>query len=320
VSRKPIVVPFHLKCENQLLRSVVKLMDKTKQFILVQTKTLNVWRRGDERAPHKPLLMLLALARITQGQDRLIPFSEIEQTLGRLLIDFGPPRKSVHPEYPFWRLQHDELWEVPDSDSLVRRRGNSDPLKSEVKEKDIHGGFPKHVYDAFLADRKLLERVARALLDAHFPTSLHDDILNEIRLSLTATVDRQRDSKFRLEVIRAYEHRCAICNYDLKIGTSNLALEAAHIKWHQAGGPDEVTNGLALCAIHHKALDRGAIGLTDDLTVLISSELHGQNWIAEWFESFKGKRVRRPIRSEWYPKPEFIRWHSEQVFRKPARD
>jgi putative restriction endonuclease len=26
----------------------------------------------------------------------------------------------------------------------------------------------------------------------------------------------------------------------------NVALEAAHIKWHQAGGPDEESNGLAL--------------------------------------------------------------------------
>lgn len=296
------------------------VIENTKEFILTQVKNLNVWRRADERAPHKPLLILLSLARVAQGRERLGLFSDFEQPLSRLLRDFGPPRKSVHVEYPFWRLQHDKLWEVPSSAALTRRQGNTDPLKSELKGKKIKGGFPKPIYDAFLSDRRFLESVAQALLDAHFPASLHDDILNEVGLSLSTNLNRQRDSKFRVEVIRAYEHRCAICNYDLKIGTSNLALEAAHIKWHQAGGPDEVPNGLAMCAIHHKALDRGAIGLTDELTILVSSEVHGQNWSMEWFESFKGKRARRPIRSEWYPKVEYIRWHTEQVFRKPARD
>ena len=37
-----------------------------------------------------------------------------------------------------------------------------------------------------------------------------------------------------------------------------LGIEAAHIKWHQAGGPDTEDNGLALCTLHHKRFDRGA--------------------------------------------------------------
>src|SRR4051812_17295332 len=63
---------------------------------------LNVWKRGDIRAPHKPLLVLLALGRLQAGSDRLLPFEEIEQPLSRLLEDFGPPRKSPHPELPFF--------------------------------------------------------------------------------------------------------------------------------------------------------------------------------------------------------------------------
>ncbi|MDI8841686.1 ACP phosphodiesterase, partial [Salmonella enterica subsp. enterica serovar Anatum] len=42
-----------------------------------------------------------------------------------------------------------------------------------------------------------------------------------------------------------------------------IALEAAHIRWKQHHGPCEVPNGLALCAIHHKAFDRGSIGLDE---------------------------------------------------------
>jgi putative restriction endonuclease len=106
----------------------------------------------------------------------------------------------------------------------------------------------------------------------------------------------------------------------MKIGASDFALDAAHIKWHQVGGPDIVDNGLALCSIHHKALDRGVIGITEDQTIVISVELHGNSWGKEWFEEFKGKPLRRPTRVEWYPKIEYLKWHFDQVFRPPAKD
>jgi len=101
---------------------------------------------------------------------------------------------------------------------------------------------------------------------------------------------------------------------------ADLGLEAAHIKWVQAGGPDEIRNGLALCAIHHKAFDRGAIGLSPDLSVMVSAALHGQSWIVEWFHSFKGKKLREPYSSRVLPRQEYIDWHRKEVFRSPARD
>jgi predicted restriction endonuclease len=42
------------------------------------------------------------------------------------------------------------------------------------------------------------------------------------------------------------ERRCAICGYDTKVGQWDLALDAAHIQWHQAAGPSILQNGLAL--------------------------------------------------------------------------
>ncbi len=70
---------------------------------LVQDLTnVTVWKRGSQRAPHKPLLLHLALARVQRGEERLASFEEeIEPRLERLLREFGPPRQSFHPEYPF---------------------------------------------------------------------------------------------------------------------------------------------------------------------------------------------------------------------------
>jgi putative restriction endonuclease len=55
------------------------LFTLTKTDVLVQKfRDLNVWRRGDERAPHKPLLALYALAQIQAGAERLIPFDQLD--------------------------------------------------------------------------------------------------------------------------------------------------------------------------------------------------------------------------------------------------
>ena len=280
---------------------------------------LKVWRRGSERAPHKPLLLLLSLSRIASGQPRLTSFSELEEPLTRLLRDYGPPRKSAHPEYPFWRLQQDGLWEVVSAEPMRRRVSNNDPPRTELRAKNAAGGFTEDVYDQLRKRPELIADLAKQLLDANFPSSIHEDILEEIGLSVEAEIG-PRDPRFRAEVIRAYEHRCAVCKFDLKIGGSDFGLEAAHIKWHQAGGPDDVTNGIALCVIHHKALDRGVIGLNEDLTIIISADLHGQSWAKEWFEAFKGKVISAPTRAEWYPKVVYIRWHFEQVFRRPPKE
>ena len=89
----------------------------------------------------------------------------------------------------------------------------------------------------------------------------------------------KRDPKFRRTVLTAYERRCAICDFDVRLDDDLLGLDAAHIKWHAAGGPDRVPNGLALCKLHHHALDRGAIGLNPaanlGFTLLVSQELSG---------------------------------------------
>ena len=67
--------------------------------ILARFRELNVWRRGEERAPHKPLLVLLALAKLQAGAPRLTPFDEVENPLSQLLEDFGPRGDLFTPSY-----------------------------------------------------------------------------------------------------------------------------------------------------------------------------------------------------------------------------
>lgn len=43
--------------------------------------SINIWKKGDQRAPHKPLLLLLALGKVQQGT-QWIAYSEVKDKLG----------------------------------------------------------------------------------------------------------------------------------------------------------------------------------------------------------------------------------------------
>ena len=130
-----------------------------------------------------------------------------------------------------------------------------------------------------------------------------------------------RDPRFRHRVLRAYERRCAVCGFDLRVEDQLLGLEAAHIKWHAAGGPDTVANGLALCSLHHKALDVGALGLDagdDGVVVRVSSEVNGRRTAVAQLLAFSGAPLRPPRGAAHAPSPEYVAWHGREVFRTPA--
>ncbi len=94
---------------------------------------------------------------------------------------------------------------------------------------------------------------------------------NEIERSYAMRMARQRvhQPKFRAEVLLAYKTQCSICR--LKHGS---LLDAAHIiPDSDPRGSAIVTNGLALCKIHHTAYDKKIIGISPDYVVKVNPEI-----------------------------------------------
>src|SRR5262245_6899680 len=197
----------------------------------------SIWKQGDQRAPHKSLLVLYALGRWQRGQAD-VPFRQAEPDLTALLREFGPPRKSDHPEQPFWRLQRDGVWVVDAPSSLPRKTGDTIPRVGSLRAPGVCGAFSPEVQAALREEPALAGQIAVRILDEHFPESLHQDILNAVGLALVMDrTYRKRDARFRQRILTAYEYRCAVCGFDVRLGTVSIAIDAAHIRWHQAGGP-----------------------------------------------------------------------------------
>jgi putative restriction endonuclease len=299
-------------------------MNRTRQTtdaqILEPFAAIRTWERRDQRAPHKILLLLMALAQLQRREGRWLSYAEVEPKLKQLLADFGPPRQTARPEYPFWRLQHDGIWEIPEADRLEKDLTASGDVKVRaLRTHGAKGGFTEALVAVLRRRPPLVNRIAALLLENNFPSSLHQQILDAVDFPWVTGQRSRRDPGFRTEILRIYEHRCAVCGYDARLGSSDLGLEAAHIKWHAAGGPDTPDNGLALCPFHHLALDRGALSLDDELTVLISKDVHGQNHLEDLLLRYAGKLIRRPQQGEPSPNSLYLQWHRREVFWAPAR-
>ena len=78
---------------------------------------ITIWRKGEQRAPHKPLLLLYVLSQYQRGHARMFDYaSEIRDELHSLLERFGPQRRQYRPDMPFWRLKGDGFWELHNSE------------------------------------------------------------------------------------------------------------------------------------------------------------------------------------------------------------
>jgi putative restriction endonuclease len=286
---------------------------------------LNTWKRGDQRAVHKPLLTLMLIARATSSAPHRVYFTEIADTFTQLLKEFGPSRKHYHPEFPFWHLQNDGFWAVENTHHFPLKSRRCSPTKRVLLENDAAGMVPADLWDTLKHSPSLRQELTQQLLDAFWPSTLHTAIRQAIGLPqptddiITTNRRATRLPRFREEILRAYQRRCAVCGYDGRLADVSLGLEAAHVKWHAYQGPDQVDNGVALCSFHHVALDAGALGLSDDLHILVSCDVNGQSMIEELLYRFAGRRLLLPQSSYPPPARDYVAWHRQEVFHAPAR-
>lgn len=306
----------------------------TETQVLQAFERIRVWQQGDRRAPHKPLLILLALGRLQRGEPPVVEFSQIDKPLKDLIDQFGPSGSGKNRNLPFWHLGTDDdgrIWRLSGPAMVINRPRGTSPNLGELRRHHIEGGFAPEVLAAFQRDRSLMQEVAHRILDAHFPATIHADILEAVGLSMlnppkartqTEEYRRQtRDPTFRDRVLRSYGYRCCVCGYDLRLGQQTIGLEAAHIKWFQAGGPDIEKNGLALCALHHKIFDLGAFTVEPKgYRVIFSQLVSGHDQTGRALLARQGAEILHPQSDDYLPGDDFLLWHQEQVFKKPARN
>lgn len=298
----------------------------TRGELMARLAGLRQARVGQVRVPHKPLLLLWLFGRFAATGSSAASYQQAEEPVSQLINDFGPPVASPpaarqRAAMPFVHLERDLR------DATGNEIGPDAPeRRGWLLERGAVGRLHVSV-ERLLADPGTLAAAARLLLDRHFTPVLADLICSAVDLDV-ATLDlagnektpranqpRQRRRGFAEEVLRAYAYQCAMCGYDGALGRHPVGIEAAHVRWHSQRGPDEITNALALCALHHTLFDLGVLGITEERQIRVSSLYVARNEAGRAVDALAGKpllipRPRQPVVDVVY-----ISWHHQQVFK-----
>lgn len=146
--------------------------------------------------------------------------------------------------------------------------------------------FPEELY-CLLAPEQFLDLASRSSSEL------------ERRYAMKEMKRRLHQPAFRSRVLDAYEVKCSVC----RLAHGKL-LDAAHIiPDSQADGSAVVTNGLALCKIHHAAYDFNFIGINSEYIVHVRRDI---------LEEEDGPMLKHGIvemhgRTAWVPRREQLK-------------
>ena len=136
-------------------------------------------------------------------------------------------------------------------------------------------GLYEAVFPVWLVDEEADQHQFVVALDEAMETAWQQEVLltapDEVRrreYALGVIRRRLHQPDFRRRVLLAYERQCAIC----RLRHAEL-LDAAHIKEDADGGEPVVTNGIAMCAIHHRAFDALVLGVTPKYAVEVRKDI-----------------------------------------------
>jgi hypothetical protein len=76
-----------------------------------------------------------------------------------------------------------------------------------------------------------------------------------------------------------------------RVANSRASASLTDAGWFSFGGPDDLDNGLALCALHHKLFDLGALGLDTHMRVQVSSAFTARTMAGRMLYDLDGRQL-----------------------------
>jgi putative restriction endonuclease len=285
-------------------------------------------------APHKPLLLLLLLGEIERKGENRFDYETLQRRWNELWPKFGWNTKSGRSkvDYPYRYLMAEGFWRLFGNEGPIPAKELEEPSSSRLRAQAPFGRFTEPEWE-LLQNPHFRHRLEEVLLNEYFPDYQREDLAASVGLAvgeeletvgvLRETVlvtrrDSAEQARFRIQVLEAYEERCAVCGFAPKGNRSPSPIDAAHIWPVTHEGPSAIQNGLALCRIHHWALDSGSLAIAEDRRVLVSSRVSDGESLERFLRSYAGAPIREPLRTFPAPSERWIRQHRELIFLGPA--
>lgn len=146
--------------------------------------------------------------------------------------------------------------------------------------------------------------------------SLATNEATEVRRAYLTTTTRQRlhQRAFRERVLDAYRSQCAFCRL-----RHRELLDAAHIIPDRVSeGKPVVSNGIALCKLHHAAFDSFMIGVSPDYVIRVREDIlqeEDRPVLLHGLQGLHNEHLILPTPQTNWPDPEFLAWRYDRFLK-----
>ncbi len=299
----------------------------------------------NNRAPHKPLLLLALLDLIAQ-QEIKTNFIELNAELLDVFdlywVKLMGKDKEGSAVLPFFHLKSEGFWHlIPqpgqelvlqtarqirslrDLRVVVQGAKLEDELFNLLLTSDNRDELRRVLIEQYFAPdiRPLLVEVGSITKDAfEYSRELLDRSRGIFRIEEAPTMDEEyltesRSVAFRRVVVQAYNHTCAVCGIRLLTPEGRTAVAASHIVPWSHSHNDDPRNGLALCGLHHWAFDNGLITVTPAHQVAISTTVPNDDNATAPLRALAGRTIQKPSDTYLWPASIALKWHNKNIFR-----
>ena len=301
--------------------------------------------KGDEGpAPHKPLLLLVIIDFIRQGQiveNKIFPSPDLAETFLKYwtkIITNRTPNFAM----PFFHLKGDKFWHLHPNKG---QKGKLKTIKKIRKISDLLETVHYATLDADLfellinaEDRKVIRQT---LINKYFPGSkpeiesllAEEQQIGEYRQlllqevtehpfyfkELTESIEEKnpnRSEAFRREIMRIYNYTCVVCRSRILTTEGKSSTEAAHIIPFSDTKDNNIRNGISLCKLHHWAFDEGLISFSKTYKIMVSNFIFEEGPVEWMLTELHGKSMLLPKHNLLYPDQNALKWHREKIFKK----
>lgn len=164
-----------------------------------------------------------------------------------------------------------------------------------------------HDCGAFPGEIKTLSRISREP-DEVDDKEVEQTIAEPRRFAVVSVRQAIRDRGFRNRVLRAYGYSCAMCGIQLSL------IEGAHIlPVEHPEGTDGTDNGVALCALHHRAFDRALVTFDNGFHIRVNEnkvedlKTHDRTDGLESFKTALRTKIALPANRHDWPNRRFVK-------------
>lgn len=297
--------------------------------------SIRLGRAGGRSKPHKPLMLLIVLDlfdanlvednRIFYNQDLVERFQEYFEAVKR-------EGDWCQPAPPFFHLRSSDFWRhqvIPGREKQYSGLQTSGGGSKRILDNIQYAYLDKNAFAVF-SDPNRRQELRQFILEAFFTPDEQEALRTvleaqgdisayESALQGQAPLPEQevepgvRSTAFRRVVLRGYDYQCAVCGLRIVLPDIRSPIDAAHLVPWSESRDDSPNNGMALCKLHHWALDANLISPTLGLCWRVSRLLDPRRNSEHELTRFDDLPILLPREEKLYPRSDAIEWRLDRL-------